>query len=229
MTHTCALPGCENPVKSSKNKFCSHPCWAAFYTKPRGKCQNCGAPLEYGEKYACSRKCSNALGNHSQNVYTAEVKQRIAELWLAGELSAAAIGQQVGGLTKNMIIGIVRRAGLPKRHSPIRPLEPAVRAEMVAKRNAANDARLAEVRRVRAMTDVDVERRRQEPRPKAEPKPAPILPAPVVVYSHFKTCQYVEEGARHRQWIYCDNPAEPGVSYCLSHSAICYIKRKKAA
>lgn len=44
--------------------------------------------------------------------------ERLEKLWHAGK-SASEIAEEIGGVTRNMVLGRARRMGLPSRPSPI--------------------------------------------------------------------------------------------------------------
>lgn len=223
---TCMLPGCGNRVRNRDCKYCSRQCSQEAVRIKRGVCQSpdCQKPLGPDQKFFCSRACSNRAARNT-SPHSEDVRQMVFKLWLdRPDMSAAEIGRQAGGLTKNTIIGMIRRAGLPHRKSPIGDADPQTIADRIERSRAALAARMAEQQQVRAMTDMQIQRLRQRPRPVAESKPP--QPQALVVFSVFKTCQWVtREGSAVRPWEFCKVGTKPGSPYCFEHHQICYTKK----
>ena len=59
--------------------------------------------------------------------WTDERVANLKKLWLDG-LSASQIAKQLGGVTRNAVIGKVHRLGLSGRAAPSQPSRPAFRA-----------------------------------------------------------------------------------------------------
>src|SRR5215469_1788811 len=59
--------------------------------------------------------------------WTDERVEVLKKLWLEG-LSASQIAKQLGGVTRNAVIGKVHRLGLSGRATPSQPTRPAFRA-----------------------------------------------------------------------------------------------------
>ena len=71
--------------------------------------------------------------------WTDERVEILKKLWLEG-LSASQIAKQLGGVTRNAVIGKVHRLGLSGRATPSQPTRPAFRAPAPA---AAGDVQPA--------------------------------------------------------------------------------------
>lgn len=221
MIITCARVGCENPIRNKECKYCSNQCSQASRIKDRGRCENCNEPLKKGQTVACSRKCSSALG-HRNDEHDPQLKATVRQLWIdCPEMSAAAIGRQVG-LSKNAILGLRRRMGLEPRKI-VGPLPP----EVIARREKARQEQqpLLGAKAVIMARRVSLKRPKiVAPPPKKEEPPAPI----VRFIPRGATCQWVErEGSAVTAWLFCDQPAERG-AYCGEHGKICYIPRRGA-
>jgi GcrA cell cycle regulator len=127
-----------------------------------------------------------------------EIRQAIRELWDEG-LSTADIGRRVGK-TKNAIVGLAHRMGLPKRPSPI------------GKKGEGSKQ----------------QRRRGRPRkPPHSPLYVAPAPAPPCTFQPPKPneCQWPLWGMQmphpHEQ-RFCGKRARVGSPYCDEHHAIAY-------
>lgn len=217
---TCARIGCENPIRNKECKFCSNQCSRASRVKDRGQCQNpeCNNPLKRGQTVACSRACSAALG-HRNDQHDSELREKVRQLWTdCPEMSASAIGRQVG-LTKNAIMGLKNRMGLAPRKTSV-PLSPEEKARREKARKEQQP--LAGAKAVIMARRVSLKRPKiMAPPPKKEEPPAPI----VRFIPRGATCMWVkEEGRGGRDWLFCDAPMERG-SYCQKHAKLCYVPR----
>jgi GcrA cell cycle regulator len=86
--------------------------------------------------------------------WTDERIDRLKELWSQGK-TASHIADELGGVSRNAVIGKAHRLGLQSRPSPVKPNEPAPKA------------------RVRARDKAEAPAAAPEPRPAAEAPPAP--------------------------------------------------------
>jgi len=126
--------------------------------------------------------------------WTDERVELLKKLWQDG-LSASQIAKQLGGVTRNAVIGKVHRLGLSGRAAPSKPARPAFKAP----------------RQARPVTAAP-----SAPRRIAEPVAAQAAPAPTPV-------RYVEEapgsatvltlGAHMCKWPIGD-PASEGFTFC---------------
>ena len=143
--------------------------------------------------------------------WTDERVELLKKLWLDG-LSASQIAKQLGGVTRNAVIGKVHRLGLSGRAAPSQPTRPVFKAP-----RAPRPAPAPQPRRVEAHTHH-----------------TPNTPAPQAIY-------YPEEpgsatvltlGAHMCKWPIGD-PATDGFSfcgrrtdvdgpYCASHARVAY-------
>ena len=130
----------------------------------------------------------------------------LKSLWLEG-LSASQIASQLGGVTRNAVIGKVHRLGLSGRAAPSAPTRPA---------------RIATPRSpVRAAAP--------RPAPKARPTPLPHLvePAPEgpglvasVAGLGAHVCKWPIGDPKAEDFSFCGRPAEG--PYCGGHAAVAY-------
>lgn len=138
--------------------------------------------------------------------WTADRVQTVKTLWLDG-VSATAIARQIGGVTRNAVIGKVHRLGLSGRAVPSKP---------------------------RPVSGRRPERPRAEPRPApAKQRPAPPVAKPVrsaaveepglatVLTLKSSQCAWPIGDPGHESFTYCGRPKTRG-SYCCEHGAVAY-------
>ena len=119
----------------------------------------------------------------------------VRNMWSDGE-TAAAIGLQMGR-SKNAVIGIVHRMGLPGRPSPLH----GPRAPRLPRPPPVTLAPLASA----------------PPRPPRPPSPPPAPRAGLI-----EPCCWPIGELRTPEFRYCDVPSMPGRSYCPPHHRIAY-------
>lgn len=158
--------------------------------------------------------------------WTDERVESLKKLWQDG-LSASQIAKQLGGVTRNAVIGKVHRLGLSGRAAPSKPARPVFKAPRPARPAAAAPA---------------VPRRLAEPVAR-EPAAVAVQTAPV---------RYVEEapgsatvltlGAHMCKWpigdpssegfTFCGRRQDEG-PYCIEHARVAYqpaqTKKKSGA
>ena len=123
--------------------------------------------------------------------WTDERVELLKKLWAEGH-SAAQVAKELGGVSRNAVIGKVHRLGLPQRASPSRPAKRPVRAA-----------------RPRVVAGTQINRPRQAPTEPAAPLPKldPLLmedgkPANVLTLRE-NMCKFP-----------IGDPAEPGFAFC---------------
>jgi len=132
--------------------------------------------------------------------WTDELTANLRALWAEG-LSTAAIGRRLN-ISKNAVVGKAHRLNLPARPSPIKQGgKYAGRLQAIAARKASQEAIQGVIR--------------TEPTHIAPEQPKPSR-------ARVEPCSWVE-GVKGR-WFYCDEPSEPGRSFCAEHCAKAYIK-----
>lgn len=130
--------------------------------------------------------------------WTDERVELLKQLWAEG-LSASQIARQLGGVTRNAVIGKVHRLGLAGRATPARAERP----------------RLPSVRRV------------ARPRPVAVPQ-VPIIEKEPLVDEHGRKTTVLTINDRMCKWPigdpstqefhFCGHPPKMGSPYCDAHS-----------
>jgi GcrA cell cycle regulator len=152
--------------------------------------------------------------------WTDERVELLKKLWLDG-LSASQIAKQLGGVTRNAVIGKVHRLGLSGRAAPSQPARPAFKAPRPA-RPAATAAPAAPVRRA-------------EPVAQPAAHVAPSM-APVVYTEEAGSATVLTLGAHMCKWpigdpstdsfSFCGRRSSDG-PYCGEHARIAYQPQQK--
>ena len=99
--------------------------------------------------------------------WTDERIERLKSLWTKG-MTASHIADELGGVSRNAVIGKAHRLGLQSRPSPVKPNEPEPKPKAKAKEKAP----AAPVEAKSAPAEA-APPRPAPPRPEPEPKPAP--------------------------------------------------------
>ena len=160
--------------------------------------------------------------------WTDERVETLKKLWLDG-LSASQIAKQLGGVTRNAVIGKVHRLGLSGRAAPSQPARPAFKAPRPA-RPAATTVPAA--RRAAAPTV-------EEPAAPAiaivaatpQVAPAPQLPAAprveergvaTVLTLGAHMCKWPIGDPSSDEFSFCGRRSNEDGPYCLDHARIAY-------
>ena len=151
--------------------------------------------------------------------WTDERVEELKKLWSDG-LSASQIAKQLGGVTRNAVIGKVHRLGLSGRATPSRPARRTVKPS-----------------RPRATTTATAPARAVErPAPSTPPAatPAPVEPA-VLPSGEFATvltlresmCKWPIGDPSQSEFRFCGRKTETGQAYCTAHSDMAYQPSQK--
>jgi len=150
--------------------------------------------------------------------WTDERVTMLRELWAKG-LSASQIAVQLGGVTRNAVIGKAHRLGLESRPSPIRGNGTGSR-----RRNRAID-RAAEAKALRGtMADeeiggekivLDGDQRIAES----------VLPPMARRGGDVKACLWPTGDPGKDNFSFCEDDTVPGRPYCSKHCAVAYIRK----
>jgi len=137
--------------------------------------------------------------------WTDERVELLKKLWLDG-LSASQIAKQLGGVTRNAVIGKVHRLGLSGRAAPSQPARPTFKAP-----RAPRPAHVPAPRRVEA--------------------PQPPAPPPVFYVEEPGSATVLTLGAHMCKWpigdpatdnfTFCGRRAGEG-PYCVEHARLAY-------
>jgi GcrA cell cycle regulator len=155
--------------------------------------------------------------------WTDERIAELRELWAQG-YSASQIAKQIGGVTRNAVIGKAHRLGLQGRPSPIRSdgaggRRSRRRAQFTPQTITAT-APLAETA-IAAPTDLAPEPAIEIPveAPAEEAADAPNGPR----------CVWPIGDPGSPDFHFCNRPAAPERPYCSAHCTIAYIRKDKIA
>ena len=146
----------------------------------------------------------------------------LRELWTKG-LSASQIAVQLGGVSRNAVIGKAHRLGLESRPSPIRG-----GGGTRSRRNRAI-SRALEARALRGtMADDEIG---GEPVVSGHGQKIidrPLSP-PARPISDVKECLWPIGDPSESNFGFCGEDTSPGRPYCVSHCAMAYIRKDRTA
>jgi GcrA cell cycle regulator len=160
--------------------------------------------------------------------WTDERVETLKKLWLDG-LSASQIAKQLGGVTRNAVIGKVHRLGLSGRAAPSQPARPAFKAPRPARP---------------AATSVPAPRRAAPPQPREaapaaaahQPPAAPRLPeergVATVLTLGAHMCKWPIGDPATDDFTFCGRRSTDDGPYCVEHARVAYQpqqSKKKAS
>ncbi|MFI4933903.1 MAG: GcrA family cell cycle regulator [Caulobacterales bacterium] len=142
--------------------------------------------------------------------WTDERVEILKKLWLDG-LSASQIAKQLGGVTRNAVIGKVHRLGLSGRAAPSHPSRPAFKAP----------------RAPRPMTMQPARPRSLEPRahhvPVVRPTPYVEMPGTATVLTlGAHMCKWPIGDPASDDFSFCGRRASDEGPYCVDHARVAY-------
>jgi GcrA cell cycle regulator len=141
--------------------------------------------------------------------WTDERVETLKKLWMDG-LSASQIAKQLGGVTRNAVIGKVHRLGLSGRAAPSHPSRPAFRAPRPPRPIPAPAPR----------------QRAMEPRPHAPaPRPMPFVELPgtaTVLTLGRHMCKWPIGDPSSTDFTFCGRRAGDESPYCTDHARVAY-------
>jgi GcrA cell cycle regulator len=140
--------------------------------------------------------------------WTDERVELLKKLWLDG-LSASQIAKQLGGVTRNAVIGKVHRLGLSGRAAPSQPTRPTFKAPRAPRPTPAPQPRRVEAH-----------------------APAPAQPLAPFIAEEPGSATVLTLGAHMCKWpigdpatddfSFCGRRSEADGPYCPSHARIAY-------
>ena len=160
--------------------------------------------------------------------WTEERVETLKKLWSDG-LSASQIAKQLGGVTRNAVIGKVHRLGLSGRAAPSRPTRRPSAAKPAPRAKPAQAPAKAKPAAAQARTAPAPVRR---PVPAAPQKPA-LLPSgeyATVLTLREGMCKWPIGDPADAEFRFCGRRAKPGEAYCEAHAEVAYqpqAKRKR--
>jgi len=152
--------------------------------------------------------------------------ETLKKLWAEG-LSASQIAAQLGGVTRNAVIGKVHRLGLSGRTKTPTPAPRAARPKMRPP-SSPPQSRPSQPLTFGATALKIVDRPEAEARPQAEPAPAIPFPVPdagarvTILQLNERTCRWPEGDPASPDFRFCGASSEVGVPYCQYHCAVAY-------
>lgn len=156
--------------------------------------------------------------------WTEERVEILKKLWLEG-LSASQIAKQLGGVTRNAVIGKVHRLGLSGRAAPSQPTRPAFRTPRPPRPVSSAPA---------------AHRRHDGPRlegvPRALLRPAGFVEQPgtaTVLTLGAHMCKWPIGDPASAEFTFCGRRAGDEGPYCVEHARLAYqppqAKKKTSA
>ena len=152
--------------------------------------------------------------------WTDERVANLKKLWLDG-LSASQIAKQLGGVTRNAVIGKVHRLGLSGRAAPSQPSRPACRAARPRPTQAPSAPR-----RIEPAARPVVATQPSAPAPRPAVLDLPGTATVLTLGSHM--CKWPIGDPSSREFSFCGRRASEGV-YCVEHARVAYqpVQTKK--
>jgi GcrA cell cycle regulator len=149
--------------------------------------------------------------------WTDERVSTLKKLWLEG-LSASQIAKQLGGVTRNAVIGKVHRLGLSGRAAPSQPVRAAAAPAYKAPR-PARPAAVAAPAAPRRLTEQAVPVAITAPTHVyrvEEPGSATVL----TLGAHM--CKWPIGDPSNEGFTFCGRRSSEGIPYCNEHAAVAY-------
>ena len=152
--------------------------------------------------------------------WTDERVEMLKKLWQDG-LSASQIAKQLGGVTRNAVIGKVHRLGLSGRATPSKPARPAFKAPRPARPAAAPSAPRRIAQPLTAATATA-----PAPAPVRYVDEAPGSATVLTLGAHM--CKWPIGDPSSDNFTFCGRRASDG-PYCLEHAQVAYqpVQTKK--
>lgn len=162
--------------------------------------------------------------------WTDERVETLKKLWADG-LSASQIAKQLGGVTRNAVIGKVHRLGLSGRAAPSSPTRRVAAPKLAPRPRTASTPSPAAAKAKTANGSAPAVLR------PAAPVPAPVEPhlLPSGDYATVLTlregmCKWPVGDPADASFRFCGHKTTPGQAYCEAHSQMAYqpqAKRKR--
>jgi GcrA cell cycle regulator len=143
--------------------------------------------------------------------WTDERVELLKKLWLDG-LSASQIAKQLGGVTRNAVIGKVHRLGLSGRAAPSQPTRPVFKAPRAPRPAPAPQPRRVETHAAHPAAPAQP----QTPFLAEEPGSATVL----TLGAHM--CKWPIGDPATDEFSFCGRRSEADGPYCPSHARVAY-------
>lgn len=157
--------------------------------------------------------------------WTDERVELLKKLWAEG-LSASQVAAELGGVTRNAVIGKVHRLGLSGRAKTTTNTQRARRPRNPAQRPARPSAGAAPT--VGATALKPEVKPQATPKPKVEARPEedsvviPISKRASILTLTETTCKWPIGDPGDNDFHFCGNKSEAGAPYCKYHAEIAY-------
>lgn len=156
-------------------------------------------------------------------MWTDERVELLKKLWAEG-LSASQVAKQLGGVTRNAVIGKVHRLGLSGRVTPNRPVR--VRPEQPRTPAAARPRTQADAQPARIAAQQEDQEPEQAPAEKLvvaresfEPERRELA---TVLTLTDRTCKWPIGDPGSPDFHFCGKKRDSGAPYCTDHAKIAY-------
>lgn len=146
--------------------------------------------------------------------WTDDRVETLKKLWIEG-LSASQIAKEMGGVTRNAVIGKVHRLGLSGRATPSRPPRPRPRAKAAAQRKVSSPV-------LKATPATPVTRREEIPATPIEPQKLPNGEFATVLTLTNKLCKWPIGDPAKPGFKFCGHGSTENSPYCKEHAAQAY-------
>ncbi|GGE92902.1 GcrA cell cycle regulator [Stappia taiwanensis] len=162
--------------------------------------------------------------------WTSERVDLLKKLWSDG-LSASQIAAELGGVTRNAVIGKVHRLGLSGR---AKAPSSAQKSRKVAKSAPTQDNTAVEeapsAPTPSAPQSIGATALKAEAAPVAAPEPeaqpvaelVPIAKRATILTLTERTCKWPIGDPTKEDFYFCGHPSNPGVPYCAYHCRVAY-------
>lgn len=157
--------------------------------------------------------------------WTAERVELLKKLWNDG-LSASQIAGELGGVTRNAVIGKVHRLGLSGRAKAPAPANKPRRNRPSAPAASPGSSRPSSS----APQTIGATALKMAPAPVAEPEPeaepiaelVPISERATILTLTERTCKWPIGDPSSEDFYFCGRQSDAGVPYCAHHCKIAY-------
>ena len=159
--------------------------------------------------------------------WTDERVETLKKLWQEGH-SASQIAKQLGGVTRNAVIGKVHRLGLSGRAAPSQPTRPLYKPARPPRpaSTPSHSERAAPVH-----TGAVVRRETVISRPVISQPIVPYIEEPgtaTVLTLGAKMCKWPIGDPSSDNFSFCGRRADDGTPYCVEHARVAYQPSQKA-
>lgn len=145
--------------------------------------------------------------------WTEDRVEILTKLWAEG-LSASQIATQLGGVTRNAVIGKVHRLGLSGRAKPSRPAVRRAAKPAKARTKTPSIPRIAKVSAPKVQAP--------PPPPPVEAKPLPNGEYATILTIRDHMCKWPIGDPGESDFRFCGRRIKPSEPYCEAHCSVAY-------